>query len=142
MIVLDTNVISEAMRTNPDASVARWLHAQIPIELATTTINIAELKFGVARLPTGRRRTDLETRFDALMSRGLLTRVFGFDAGAADAFAQLATVREGTGRPFRGFDGLIAAIAASRGLAIATRDVGGFQGCGIQVVNPWDAAAL
>ena len=140
MIILDTNVISEAMRTRPDASVAQWLHAQNPFELATTTINVAELKFGIARLAPGQRRADLERRLGVLMSQGLLSHVFGFDAGAADAFGELAAARQRIGRLFVGFDGLIAAIAASRGLGIATRDVGGFEGCGIEVINPWVAA--
>jgi toxin FitB len=141
MIILDTNVISEAMRARPEVSVAQWLHAQNPFELATTTINVGELKFGIARLAPGLRRTDLESRLDALMSQGLLAHVFGFDADAADAFGELAAARQRIGCPFQGFDGLIAAIAASRGLGIATRDVRGFEGCGIEVVNPWDAAA-
>ncbi|HEU0217648.1 MAG TPA: type II toxin-antitoxin system VapC family toxin [Stellaceae bacterium] len=138
MIILDTNVISEAMRATPDASVASWLHSQPPFELATTTINVAELKFGIARLSPGPRRADLEARFDDLVQRGLLRRVLGFDAAAGDAFAELAASRQRSGRPLVGFDGLIAAIAVSRGLAIATRDVRGFEDCGIEVVNPWE----
>lgn len=141
MILLDTNVISEAMRAAPDASVVRWLSAHGPFDLATTTINVAELKFGIDRLPSGRRRADLQMRFDALINRGLLARIFAFDARAAEAFAQLAVGREQGGRPFRGFDGLIAAIAASRGLAVATRDIGGFAACGIDIINPWNATA-
>ena len=141
MIILDTNVISEAMRTRPDASVAQWLYAQSPFELATTTINVAELKFGIARLTPGQRRADLEGRLDVLIGQGLLSHVFDFDADAADAFGELAAARQRIGRSFVGFDGLIAAIAASRGLSIATRDVRGFEGCGIEVINPWEPAA-
>jgi toxin FitB len=141
MIILDTNVISEAMRTRPEASVARWLDIHNPFELATTTITVAELKFGIARLAPGLRRAGLESRLDLLMSQGLLAHVFGFDADAADAFGGLAAARQRIGRPFRGFDGLIAAIAFSRGASVATRDVRGFADCGIEVVNPWEPAA-
>ncbi len=138
MIILDTSVISEAMRAEPDASVAGWLHDQMPLELATTTINVAELKFGIVRLSPGLRRAELGARFDNLMRQGLLGRVYGFDLAAADAFAEIAASRQRSGRPLVGFDGLIAAIAVSRGAVIATRDVGGFQDCGIQVINPWE----
>jgi toxin FitB len=140
VIILDTNVISEAMRATPDVLVAQWLHEQSPFELATTTINVAELKFGIARLAPGLRRADLQNRLDMLLTRGLLTHVFGFDAGASDAFGELAAARQRIGRPFRDFDGLIAAIAMTRGASVATRDVHGFEGCGIEVINPWEAA--
>lgn len=140
MIILDTNVISEAMRAVPDASVAHWLHVLAPSELATTTINIAELKFGIARLSPGRRRADLDARLDDLMRRSLVRRIFDFDGAAADAFGELAASRQRRGRPLVGFDGLIAAIALPRGFAVATCDAGGFADCGIEVVNPWDAA--
>jgi len=141
MIILDTNVISEAMRDSPDAMVAAWLHNQSPSELATTAINLAELKYGFARLEPGRRRGELEARFDSLVRRGFASRVFDFDAPAADVFAELATMRQRVGRPLAGFDGLIAAIASSRQLAIATRDISGFEGCGVQLVNPWEPGA-
>jgi toxin FitB len=141
VIILDTNVISEAMRAAPDPPVAQWLHEQGSFELATTTINVAELKFGIARLTPGLRRADLQARFDLLLTQGLLARVFGFDAGAADAFGELAAARQRRGRPLIGFDGLIAAVALSQGASVATRDVRGFEGCGIEVINPWEAAS-
>jgi toxin FitB len=140
MIILDTNVISEAMRARPEVIVAQWLHAQNPFELATTTVNVAELKFGIARLIPGARRTDLESRLDVLVSQGLLGHIFGFDAGAAEAFGELAAARQRIGNPFRDFDGLIAAIAVSRGASVATRDVRGFADCGITLINPWNSA--
>jgi predicted nucleic acid-binding protein len=141
MIILDTNVISEVMRPAPCQTVAKWMDATPAFDLATTAINIAEIRRGLARLPFGRRRVRLETLFDTMLVRAFENRVFGFDRPAADAYAELALARERSGRPFQGYDGLIAAIASSRGLGVATRDIRGFEGCGIQVVNPWEPTA-
>ena len=140
MIILDTNVSSEAMRAIPDPAVLGWLGAQPLTELATTTINIAEVRYGLARLPFGRRRRDLEIKFNAFASRGFANRVLDFDAQAADVYGDLVVAREHAGTRLEGFDGLIAAIAKSRGLPIATRNTGDFAGCGIAVINPWSAA--
>ena len=137
MIILDTNVISEIMRPDPARSVLDWLDEQPITELATTTINLAEIRYGLARLRFGRRRTDLETRFDSFVGRGLASRVFDFDAAAANAYGDLVFAREQIGRPLDGFDGLIAAIARSRALPIATRNGSDFEGCGIEVLDPW-----
>jgi hypothetical protein len=139
MIVLDTNVISEVMRPRPSVAVLAWLAGQPLSELATTTINVAEIRFGLARLPFGRRRRDLETRFGSFAVRGFGSRVFGFDANAADIYGEIAAVREQAGRPLRGFDGLLAAIARSRGLTIATRNTHDFADCGVLLTDPWSA---
>ena len=137
MIVLDTNVISELMRASPEPRVLRWLETQ-PLEaLATTSINLAEIRYGLARLPGGRRRRDLETRFDTFASRGFGSRIFDFDRAAAEIYGDLAALRESSGRRLEGFDGLIAAIAASRGAAIATRNAEDFTDCGLTVISPW-----
>lgn len=139
MIILDTNVISEAMRDAPNAAVAAWLDVQIVSDLATTTINVAEIKYGIAYLAEGRRRRELEMRLDRLIARTLNERIFGFDALAADAFAELAAERQRAGRRLSGFDGLIAAIAVSRGASLATRNVRDFAECGVPLINPWEA---
>src|SRR5258707_12968880 len=136
MIILDTNVISEAMRPSPSLLVMDWLAARPAFDLATTTISIAEVGFGLARLPFGRRRTERERLFVNLLARSFGDRIFGFDRYAADTYGELVAARERGGRPLLGFDALIAAIAASRGLGIATRDVRGFEGCGIPVISP------
>jgi toxin FitB len=141
MIILDTNVISEAMLPSPSPIVMDWLAARPAFDLATTTISIAEIRFGLARLPFGRRRTERERVFNNFSQRSFGDRIFGFDRLAADAYGELVAARERGGRPLLGFDGLIAAIAASRGLGIATRDARGFDACGIQVVNPWETAS-
>jgi toxin FitB len=138
MIVLDTNVISELMRPKPAPIIEEWFAARSLLELATTTINLAEIRHGLARLPFGRRRRDLESRFNSLVVRGFENRVFDFDLPAAEIYGDLAAGRERAGRRSPGFDGLIAAIARSRGLPVATRNANDFVECGIEVINPWD----
>jgi predicted nucleic acid-binding protein len=141
MIILDTNVISEIMRANPALVVLDWFRTYAFAELATTTINLAEIRYGLARLPFGRRRHDLEARLDSFMSRGFSERLFDFDAAAADAYGDIVVAREHAGRPLEGFDGLVAAIAKSRGLPIATRNTDDFEHCGVAVVSPWNSSA-
>jgi toxin FitB len=139
MIILDTNVISELVRTAPEPRVLDWLRPIPLAELATTTINIAEIRQGLARLSTGHRRRDLELRLGSLLSNGFANRVFAFDAPAADIYGEIVVARERIGRRLEGFDGLIAAIARSLGLAVATRNERDFDACGIEIFNPWQA---
>jgi predicted nucleic acid-binding protein len=141
MIILDTNVISEAMRPSPSPAVMHWLEAQPLSDLATTTISVAEIGFGLARLPFGRRRSEGESSFRNILQRSFGMRIFGFDRLAADAYGELVAARERDGRPLVGLDALIAAIASSRGLLIATRDVRDFEGCGVELVNPWETGS-
>jgi toxin FitB len=137
MIIIDTNVISELMRAAPEPAVLEWFRARSLAELATTAINLAEIRHGLARLPFGRRRQELETTFHSLASRGFGDRVFDFDAAAAEVFGDVVVARERAGRRLEGFDGLIAAIANSRGLPVATRNVADFADCGLTVICPW-----
>jgi toxin FitB len=141
MIILDTKVISEVMLPSPSAAVLAWLRAMPIGELATTTICLAEIGYGLARSPFGHRRRECEALFSRYRSEIFESRIFAFDSLAADTYGELVAGRDRAGRPLVGPDGFIAAIAASRGLGIATRDVRGFEGCGIEVVNPWEAAA-
>jgi hypothetical protein len=138
MILLDSNVVSELMRPEPSSVVLGWMDATPTFDVATTTITVAEIKYGLARLPFGRRRAALEARLSDLMARGFAGRVFGFDTQAAYVYAELAAARAEIGRPFGGFDGLIAAIAVSNRAVVATRDTRGFEGCGLEIVNPWN----
>ena len=138
MIILDTNVISELMRPAPERAVIEWFGTHAISAMATTAINIAEIRHGLARLPNGRRRDDLESRFRSLAARGFQTRIFDFDAAAAEIFGELAAGRGRAGIPLRGFDGLVAAIAKSNATPIATRNVQDFAGCGIELINPWE----
>lgn len=141
MIILDTNVISEAMLPRPSPVVMAWLDGIPTFDLATTTISIAELRFGLARSPFGRRRGERERLLNVVLERSLGDRIFGFDRLAADIYGDLLAARERAGRPLPGPDGFIAAIAVSRGLGIATRNTDDFADCGIDVVNPWEASA-
>ena len=139
MIVLDTNVISELMRPQPDPAVMGWVAAQPRPSLYTTSINRAEILYGVAALPAGRRRDAYDAVVAAIFAEELAGRVLPFDGAAAEHYARIVTARRAAGAPIEGFDGLIAATAAAAGFAVATRDVGGFEGCGVDVVNPWQA---
>src|SRR3954447_16577647 len=118
MIVLDTNVVSELMRPQPEPRVMAWLQAHPLHDLATTTITLAEIGVGLARMPESRRRFTLESKFQAFVSRGLGPLVFGIDAAAAAVYGEVVVARERAGRPLSGFDGLIAAIARVRDAAI------------------------
>jgi len=107
-------------------------------ELATTTICVAEIGYGLARLPYGRRRAQLEAAFARYRARVFEERIFAFDLNAADAYGELAAARERLRRPLGGPDGSIAAIALSRSVSVATRNVSGFFDCGFPIINPWD----
>ena len=140
MIVLDTNVLSELTRPAPDPAVQAWVSAQRASELYTTTISEAELAYGLALLPQGRRREALALAVARLLGEGLGGRVMAFDRAAAAAYGAIAARRRTAGRPVATADGQIAAIALARGATLlATRDIGGFQHCGVPILNPWQA---
>ena len=138
MIVLDTNVISEPLRPSPSPAVLAWLNAQAPDALFTTTLNLAELYAGVAVLPAGKRRSDLSGGLRATIGRLFAGRILSFDVAAAETFAVIAERSRTSGLTLPHEDALIAAIAASQGFAVATRNVGDFAGAGVTVINPWE----
>jgi predicted nucleic acid-binding protein len=140
MIVLDTNVISELMRARPHPAVVAWVAAQPRATLYTTGINQAEILHGVAALPSGRRRASLAAAADAVFAEDLAGRILPFDSRAAARYAEIIVARRRAGRPIEGFDALIAAIARAADAALATRDVDGFHGCGLNVIDPWGTA--
>ncbi len=142
MIVLDTNVISELIRPEPDPAVLAWVATQPRASLYTTSISQAEILYGVAALPAGRRRDAYDVVVAAIFSEDFAGRVLPFDGAAAEHYARIVTTRRAAGTPIEGFDALIAATVAAAGFAVATRDVGGFEGCGLAVINPWQAAVL
>jgi predicted nucleic acid-binding protein len=139
MIVLDTNVLSETLRPRPADSVKQWMAAQAAALLYTTAISQAEILYGVALLPGGRRKLTLQEMAEAIFGQAFLGRVLPFDSAAAISFAQIAAMRRRSGRPISEADAQIAAIAHSRGAAIATRNVGDFENCGIEVISPWES---
>jgi hypothetical protein len=139
VIVLDTNVISELMRAKPHPSVLVWVAAQPRAALCTTSINQTEILYGIAMLPAGRRRTALAAAAEAMFAEDLAGRVLPYDGAAAARYTEIVVARRRVGNPIEAFDALIAATALSTSASIATRDVGGFDGCGLTVIDPWVA---
>ncbi len=139
MIVLDTNVVSEVMKPAPSSAVLRWFAVQPALSLFTTSITQAEVLYGVELLPKGRRRAALDAAVRAMFEDDFKGRVLPFDSEAALLFPVIAATRRAAGRPISQLDAQIAAIARSRGAAIATRNSGDFEDCGVEVVNPWEA---
>ena len=136
MIILDTNVVSELMRPEPAPSVASWVRERDRRELRTTVITIAEVRYGVARLPDGRRKQVLLAAADEIFS-AFADQVLPVDAAAAEQYAVIANSRERAGKPIAGFDALIAAVCRCQGAALATRNVSDFEGTGIELIDPW-----
>jgi toxin FitB len=136
MIILDTNVVSELMRAEPAPRVASWVRERDRRELRTTVITLAEIRYGIARLPDGRRKQVLLAAADEVFS-AFEDQVMPVDAAAAEQYAAIASSRERAGKPIAGFDALIAAVCRSRGAALATRNVSDFDGTGIEVMDPW-----
>ncbi len=139
MIVIDTNVMSALMASTVDHSVAAWVSAIDQAQLYYTTITRAEIRFGLARLPEGRRRRDLIDRANGLFAEAM-DRVLPFDVAAADRYGDIVAARAARGAPISVPDGQIAAIAKSRSATVATRNVSAFVGCGVPLVNPWDVS--
>ncbi len=137
MIVLDTNVLSELMRTEPSAQVVSWVDAQDTEELATTAVTLGELLYGVARLPDGTRRDVLEQAITDLAEEEFAGRVLAYDAAAAERYADVVAGRERQGRPISAADGQIAAICLATGATLATRNVRDFEDTGVPVIDPW-----
>lgn len=140
MIVLDTNIISEVMRPTPEPLVLAWLSQQPATSLAITAITVAEIRYGIRRLPDGKRRNELARRFQIFIERGFAERIIPFDDIAADAYADIVTNRQRIGRPIEAFDAMIAGIARANGATMATRNVADFEACSLLVVNPWNTA--
>jgi predicted nucleic acid-binding protein len=137
MIVLDTNVLSEALRPAPSAAVLRWLAAQPRTVLFTTTVSEAEMLYGLELMPNSRRRRSYEESIALIFAEEFAGRILPFDSGAAREFALVAAVRRRRRIPIATLDAQIAGIARSRGAALATRDVADFADCGIEVIDPW-----
>jgi len=138
MIVLDTNVVSELMRPDPAPQVAAWVRDRDRRELRTTVITLAEIRYGIARLPDGRRKQALLTTADEIF-RTFEDQVLPVDATAAEQYSVIASTRERSGKPIPGFDALIAAVCRSHGAALATRNLPDFDDTGVELVDPWSA---
>ena len=138
MIVLDTNVVSEAMKATPNPVVLAWLDEQAAETLYLSSVTLAELLFGIGVLPAGRRKEALTQMLDGLLAL-FEDRVLAFDTAAARRYADLAVTVRAAGKGFPTPDGYIAAIAKARGFTVATRDVAPFKAVGLNVINPWEA---
>jgi predicted nucleic acid-binding protein len=137
MILLDTNVISEGLRRRPDPHVSRWLDAQRPADLFLCMPVIAELHYGAQLLPAGARRTHLELTIKRI-EETFSDRTLPFDRAAAHEYGRIIAHRDKMGRASGTMDGLIAAIAKVHGAMVATRDGRGFDGIGLEIINPFD----
>ena len=140
MIVLDTNVLSEPMKAGGDIAVAAWLDRQDVNTLYLTTINLAELLLGVELLLLGKRRSALEARIGDVVNAFDGSRILSFDVRAARLFAILVARARAAGSAISVAHGQIAAIAASHGYSVATRDTAPFIAAGVPIINPWESA--
>jgi predicted nucleic acid-binding protein len=139
VIVLDTDVISELMRSAPAHRVLAWVSRQSPAALCTTSVTLAEVRYGIARMPLGRRRDLLRAAADDVFT-DFADRVLPFDVVAAGHYADIVVEREHNGVPISGFDAQIAGICRARGAALATRNAEDFDRLDLDVTNPWAVA--
>ncbi len=138
MLILDTNVLSEMMRPEPEHKIADWLVRQPSDELFTTAVCQAEVLAGLAILPSGRRRSDLEEAARAMFADDFGGRILPFDTEAASAYAEIFATRKKAGRPSGTIDLMLAAIARVRGASVVTRNVADFEAVDVAIINPWD----
>ncbi|MEH2301845.1 MAG: type II toxin-antitoxin system VapC family toxin [Nostoc sp.] len=138
MIILDTNVLSELMKSKKSEIVRSWATQQPLMNLFTTTITQAEILYGIALLPAGKRREELSQAAHLMFSEDFVGRVLPFDQAAAVTFAKIASQRRHNGTPISQADAQIAAIGYIHTATIATRNFSDFEGCGISIINPWE----
>ena len=139
MILLDTNVITEPLRKIVDANVLAWIDAQNIETLYLAAISLAELRLGVAALPEGKRKDVLHYGVEQRIVPSFSGRILPFDEHASAAYAELMSRARSAGKTLGLSDGYIAAIAASNGMSVASRDTAPFQAAGLLVINPWNA---
>lgn len=139
MILLDTDVISEPWKPTPDIAVLAWLDAQAVETLFISAISIAELRFGIASLPSGKRQTVLHDRLESEVLPHFDGRILPFNVNTSQFYAELMAGGRVSGKAIGKADGYIAATAAENRLVVATRDISPFQAAGLKVINPWIA---
>lgn len=139
MILLDTNVLSELMRAKPDPNVIAWVDAQRSSDLIISSITVAEILYGIVRMPDGKRKNVLYAVATAMFEEDFAGNILAFDADAAVHYAGLVAASEGRGKIADMADGQIAAIARLHGARIATRNVRHFEEFGVPLVNPWES---
>ena len=137
MFVIDSNVASELMRPVPTEAVEAWIGEHDAEDMYLTAVNEAELLYGVAIMPSGKRRKTLEAAMNRLLGHGFRGRILPFDSAATRVYAEIATKRRNAGRPIAEADCQIAAIARAHGAVLVTRNVRDFEGTGLVVIDPW-----
>lgn len=137
MILLDTNVISELWKIAPDPNALAWVDAQVVETLYISAITVAELRFGVACLPKGKRRATYQERLERDVLAAFAGRVLPFDLAASQAYGELMVRAKMAGKAIGKADGYIASTAIANGLAVATRDLSPFAAAGLVVIDPW-----
>lgn len=137
MIVIDTNVLSELLKREPDQNVKSWMSRQPMTSVFTTTVTQAEILHGVALLPDGKRKNKMMEAVQTLFLKRFMGRILPFDIEAAVDYAEIASLRRASGIPISQFDAQIAAITRTRGASLVTRNSDDFRDCGIKVINPW-----
>ena len=136
-VLLDTNVVSELLRPSPNPAVESWVADRPAVELHFSAIGEAELLYGVAILPAGRRKNALALAIDAILREDFEDRVLAFDSDAAREYAEIAAARRAASHTAAPADCQIAAVARSRGMVVATRNIRNFVEMGIEIINPW-----
>ena len=137
MIILDTNIVSELLRPAPEPKIETWLAAQEGAQVYLTASE-AELRFGVAILEEGKRKDALALVVEGMLCEDFRDRALPFDGAVAEAYAAIAAEQRAAGRSISQFDCQIAAIGRTQGASVATRNAKDFEGCGIEVINPWN----
>lgn len=140
MIVLDTNVISELWKVEPNPNVLAWIDAQAVETLYLSAITVAELRYGLAAMPEGKRRTIYQERLEQEVLPTFSGRVLAFDLDTSRTYADLMARARAEGKAIGKADGYIAATAAAHSLIVATRDTSPFEAGGLEVINPWEAS--
>ena len=140
MILLDTNVISEQMRTEPSLQILTWFKNYSSEQLFLSTITEAELLRGIVILPDGKLKSAKTALLGEILQIDFVGRILPFESKAANHYAEIYAARKTLGRPISTFDCMIAAIARANDCKLATRNVSDFEYCGVEIVDPWAAA--
>ena len=137
MLIIDTNVVSDLMRPDPNRQVVDWLSRQKVSDIHVTALTVAEITYGLKTMPDGKRQRDLEMQFRQVVESGFSGRVLAFDEAPALHYGEIMASRRAKGRPMSVIDGQIAAIARASGATLATRNVADFEDCDLTLVNPF-----
>jgi toxin FitB len=138
MILLDTNVLFELMKTHPSKEVVSWMNQQPASMLAVSSVTEAELFCGIELLADGKRKEQLHAAVAAMFEEDFSGRVLSFDSATAHTFARIAVHRQQIGKPISQADAQIAAIAVTNKASLATRNIADFEGCGVKLIDPWN----